>query len=46
LSSRQVTQTLTGHSDSVNAVAMTADGKMLVSGSSDKTIKLWKMPDS
>ncbi|MEA5609801.1 hypothetical protein VB695_17305, partial [Nodularia spumigena UHCC 0060] len=33
-------RTLTGHSDSVNAIALTPDGKTVISGS-DKTIKIW-----
>jgi WD40 repeat protein len=31
-----------GHSDSVNAVAYSPDGQLLVSGSSDRTIKIWR----
>ena len=31
-----------GHSDSVNSVAYSPDGQLLVSGSSDRTIKLWR----
>ncbi len=34
-------RTLVGHSDSVNAVALSADGKYLISGSDDKTLKVW-----
>ncbi|MCL1471867.1 trypsin-like peptidase domain-containing protein [Argonema antarcticum] len=34
-------RTLTGHLDFVNSVAFSADGKILASGSSDKTIKIW-----
>ena len=34
-------QTLTGHSDSVQAVAFSPDGKQIASGSIDQTIKLW-----
>lgn len=34
-------QTLEGHSDSVTAVAFSPDGQTIVSGSHDKTIKLW-----
>jgi WD40 repeat protein len=33
-------RTLTGHSGSVNAVAVTGDGK-IISGSADKTVKVW-----
>jgi WD40 repeat protein len=32
---------LKGHKDSVYSVAFTPDGKELVSGSLDKTLKLW-----
>ena len=31
----------TGHSGRVNSIAYSPDGKMIASGSSDKTIKLW-----
>jgi hypothetical protein len=33
--------TLKGHTGTVNCVSFSPDGKMLVSGSKDKTIKLW-----
>jgi WD40 repeat protein len=36
--------TLTGHTDWVRALAISPDGKILASGSLDKTIKLWKLP--
>jgi WD40 repeat protein len=36
-------RTLEGHSDSVNGVAMTADGKRAVSASSDGTLKVWDL---
>jgi DNA-binding beta-propeller fold protein YncE len=34
-------RTLRGHTSPINAVAFSPDGKMLVSASSDQTIKLW-----
>jgi len=36
-------KTLTGHSDLVISVAISPDGQTLVSGSSDKTIKIWNL---
>lgn len=35
--------TLRGHLKGVNSVAISRDGEMLASGSSDKTIKLWNL---
>ncbi|MDB9375600.1 WD40 repeat domain-containing protein [Nodularia sphaerocarpa] len=35
--------TLTGHSHIVSSLAMSADGKLLVSGSWDQTIKIWHL---
>jgi len=34
-------RTLTGHTNSVYAIAFSVDGKYLVSGSADSTIKVW-----
>ena len=34
-------ETLLGHSDTVGTVVFSPDGKMLVSGSKDNTVKLW-----
>ncbi|GAB4295508.1 MAG: hypothetical protein Fur0025_32710 [Oscillatoriaceae cyanobacterium] len=36
-------RTLTGHNGSVTAVALTPDGKIAVSGSGDKTLKVWDL---
>jgi WD40 repeat protein len=35
--------TLTAHTDEVAAVAFSQDGQILISGSADKTIKLWNL---
>jgi WD40 repeat protein len=34
---------LTGHSDLVNAIALSPNGQFLVSGSEDKTVKIWSL---
>ena len=34
---------LSGHTDEVNSVTFTSDGRSLVSGSDDETVKLWDM---
>jgi hypothetical protein len=34
---------LDGHKDSVNSVAMSADGRWAVSGASDNTLRLWEL---
>jgi WD40 repeat protein len=34
-------RTLKGHNDLVNAVAITPNGKQVISGSSDNTLKVW-----
>jgi hypothetical protein len=36
-------RTLTGHTDSVNAVAVTPDGQRAVSASDDKTLRVWEL---
>ena len=36
-------KTLEGHRDAVRAVAMTADGRRALSGSADKTLRLWDL---
>ncbi|WP_366558359.1 serine/threonine-protein kinase [Okeania sp. SIO3B5] len=37
-------QTLIGHSQPITSLAITPDGKTLVSGSVDQTTKVWRMP--
>ena len=34
-------RTLTGHSDLVQSVAFSREAKLIVSGSSDKLVKIW-----
>ena len=40
-SGQQVGETLEGHSDSVNSVAFSPDGKYIASGSDDETVCVW-----
>ncbi|WP_199246161.1 serine/threonine-protein kinase [[Phormidium] sp. ETS-05] len=42
----QCLQTLTGHTDAVLSLAMSPDGRILASGSADKTIHLWQVLES
>ncbi|MEI6286701.1 MAG: RING finger protein [Bacillota bacterium] len=41
--SGEIVETLTGHSELVRSVAFSEDGKRLVSGSDDKTVKVWNL---
>lgn len=42
----KVTATLRGHTNIVFAIAFSPDGARLASGSTDKSIMLWKIPNS
>ncbi|MFN7211089.1 MAG: WD40 repeat domain-containing protein [Aggregatilineales bacterium] len=37
-------QTLTGHTNYVTSVAWSPDGRSLVSGSGDGTVRIWGVP--
>ena len=39
----QVLKVLEGHTDSVNGVVISTDGGKIVSGSEDKTVRVWSM---
>ena len=41
--SGKVLKTLDGHTDVVNDIAITSDGKYMVSGSNDKTARIWDL---
>ena len=41
ISNNGVNQVLSGHSDEINSVAYSSDGKWLLTASSDKTARLW-----
>ena len=43
LESGQLLRTLTGHTDWVNAVAITPDGRRAISASSDHTLRVWDL---
>ena len=38
-------RTLTGHTETVDNVVFSPDGKLLATGSWDKTVLLWKVAD-
>ncbi|NJL22304.1 MAG: protein kinase [Leptolyngbyaceae cyanobacterium SM1_3_5] len=40
---QQVRQTLAGHGEAVRSLSLSADGKILASGSADNTIRLWNL---
>jgi WD40 repeat protein len=38
-------RTLQGHTDPVNAVALTSDGRRVLSGPADHTLRVWDLED-
>jgi WD40 repeat protein len=42
----ELLQTLSGHSDVITGLAFSADGRFLVSGSWDGTVRSWGVPES
>ncbi len=45
LTKGEIDYILTGHTDVVNTLDFSADGKYLVSGSADKSLRVWKVDD-
>ena len=45
LTDGKLTKTLVGHADWIRQLIITPNGKMLISGSLDGTIRLWRLPD-
>ncbi|NJO71356.1 MAG: hypothetical protein HC825_06015, partial [Oscillatoriales cyanobacterium RM1_1_9] len=45
LPSGKLLKTLKGHSGSIRPLVFSPDGKTLVSGSRDKTIRVWRLSD-
>jgi len=43
LKTLQETCTMTGHSNNINAIAISSNGLIMVTGSEDKTIKIWNL---
>ncbi|MBU1719486.1 MAG: caspase family protein, partial [Bacteroidetes bacterium] len=45
LQSGQIEACFHGHSNYINTIRFSKDGKKLISGSKDNTLKIWKVPD-
>ena len=43
LGSRSSPRVLSGHTDTIHSVALTPDGKWALTGSDDKTARLWEL---
>lgn len=39
----EILEELKGHDDHINSIAVSSDSQIIVSGSSDYTIKIWKL---
>lgn len=46
LGSAQVIKKMRGHTDVINSLSFSSDGNVLVSGSADKTVRLWSVKDA
>ena len=41
----ELLRTLKGHKDGITAMALSGDGETIVSGSRDKTIRVWRLAE-
>src|SRR5207302_2353385 len=46
LSTGKAVAEIKGHADAVTSIAFSADGAVLLTGSADKTVRVWKLADA